>query len=117
MDAPGTSSPTITRRCHLSDCEQGGETKDNGNCTAPAPDDHLPVQCVGSWAKDKHYYLERYIDATRAVRAKYLRPAGSRPAGGAAFVDLFAGPGRCRLRESGQIINGSPLIALANAKA
>jgi three-Cys-motif partner protein len=37
--------------------------------------------------------------------------------GGAAFVDLFAGPGRCRLRESGQIINGSPLIALANAKA
>jgi three-Cys-motif partner protein len=72
---------------------------------------------VGRWVQDKHYYLERYIEATRAVRAKYLRPEGGRPAGGAAFIDLFAGPGRSRIRESGMIIPGSPLVALAHAKA
>jgi three-Cys-motif partner protein len=72
---------------------------------------------VGNWAEDKHYYLARYIEATRAVRAKYLKPAGSRPAGGAAFVDLFAGPGRSRIRETGTIIRGSPLVALAHKEA
>ncbi len=88
------------------ECRFGGRTKANGNCTV-AGDDGLPVQCVGSWTKDKHDYLRRYIGATRAARAKYLPPAP----GGAAFIDLFAGPGRSRVRETGELIDGSPLIA------
>jgi three-Cys-motif partner protein len=89
-------------------CKQGGETLANGNCTKPAADG-LPAQCVGQWTADKHYYLKQYIDATRAVRADYLPPKGQ---GGAAFIDLFAGPGVVRVRESGEMREGSPLIAL-----
>jgi three-Cys-motif partner protein len=37
--------------------------------------------------------------------------------GGAAFIDLFAGPGRARIRETGEFIDGSPLIALQHPDA
>ena len=100
-------------------CTQGGRTKQNGNCTNPDPADRLPVQCVGPWAPQKHHYLRQYVEATRAVRAKYL-PGSSRRGvipGGAAFIDLFAGPGRARIFSNGSIIDGSPLIALAHEPA
>jgi three-Cys-motif partner protein len=93
-----------------------GCKKPNGNCTHPS-DDGLPVQCVGRWAKEKHDYLNRYIDATKSARALYLRPKGRRPAGGAAYVELFAGPGMARVRDNGEIIPGSPLIALQHQEA
>ncbi len=35
-------------------------------------DDGLPAEEVGSWAKEKHDYLCRYIDISRATRAKYI---------------------------------------------
>ncbi len=97
-------------------CKEGGPTLANGNCTNPGPDG-LPVQCVGPWAKDKHDYLGRYIEATHGPRSKYLVADGGRPAGGAAFVDLFAGPGRARVRTTGEIIDGSPLVAARHADA
>jgi three-Cys-motif partner protein len=84
--------------------------KENGNCTTLAPDG-LPAQCVGSWTQDKHAYLSRYIEATANIRAKYVGR------GGAAFVDLFAGPGLARVRTSRRFIDGSPLIALKHAKS
>lgn len=96
-----------------SSCKGGGETLSNGNCTVPAPDG-LPAQCVGQWAADKHHYLKQYVEATRAVRAKFLPPVGR---GGAAFIDLFAGPGTVRVRDSGEICDGSPLVALRHADA
>ncbi len=95
------------------ECKGGGETRANGNCANPGPDG-LPVQCVGAWAADKHHYLRQYIGATRGVRAKFLPPQGK---GGAAFIDLFAGPGMLRIRDTGEIGEGSPLIALAHAEA
>ncbi len=95
------------------DCKVGGPTLANGNCTKHGPDD-LPVQCVGPWAADKHFYLKKYIDATRAVRAQYLPPKGP---GGAAFIDLFAGPGAVRIRDTGETPDGSPLIALHHGDA
>jgi three-Cys-motif partner protein len=94
-------------------CKAGGPKLDNGNCTNPGPDG-LPVQCVGVWATDKHHYLRQYISATRAVRAKYLEPQGH---GGAAFIDIFAGPGKVRVRDTGEIRDGSPLIALQHRDA
>lgn len=94
-------------------CKFGGPTQENGNCTNPGPDG-MPVQCVGIWATDKHHYLSQYIQATRAVRAKYLAPQGH---GGAAFIDLFAGPGRVRVRDTGDVHDGSPLIALQHRVA
>ncbi|MCA9676234.1 MAG: three-Cys-motif partner protein TcmP [Myxococcales bacterium] len=83
--------------------------KRNGNCTAAVdPIDQLPVQCVGVWAKDKHHYLRNYLAATRNVRARFMPPKGT---GGTALIDLFAGPGKARVREPVEFIDGSPLIA------
>lgn len=89
----------------------------NGNCTE-ASDDGLAVQCVGPWAIEKHDYLRRYVEATSGARQQYLTrgPRGQAP-GGAAFIDLFAGPGRSRVRESAEFIPGSPLIAMAHERA
>jgi len=84
----------------------------NGNCTKPS-DDGLPAQCVGAWVEEKHTYVRRYIEATRGVRKRYLGPRK----GGAAFVDLFAGPGRGRIRETGRFVKGSPFLALDHTDA
>jgi three-Cys-motif partner protein len=86
----------------------------NGNCLKRQAPDGLPVQCVGAWSQDKHDYIQRYIDATRGPRAKYLPPKGS---GGAAFVDLFAGPGLACVPGKKDPIEGSPLIAMNHTGA
>jgi three-Cys-motif partner protein len=95
-------------------CRFGGPTKTNGNCSEPG-DDGLAVQCVGRWTLDKHDILRRYIAATRAVRADYLPPHPN--PGGAAFIDLFAGPGRARIRGTRELIDGSPLIARGHGES
>lgn len=70
-------------------------------------DDGLPVEEVGPWAKEKHDLLCRYVDMAKATRAKYLGPKK----GGAAFIDLFCGPGRCRVKTTGELIDGGALAA------
>ena len=94
------------------ECKYGGKTKRNGNCSKPGADG-LPVQCVGGWARDKNFFVFRYIEATRAVRLKYLPPK----VGGAAFIDLFAGPGMKRLQKTGVILDGTPLLAAKHTDA
>lgn len=94
-------------------CRCGGRTLPNENCEVPA-EDGLPAQCVGTWARLKHDRLRTYLDATRAVRRRFLPPAGR---GGAAFIDLFAGPGRVRFRDSLETELGSALIAQAHAES
>jgi three-Cys-motif partner protein len=74
----------------------------------------MVVQCVHEWSREKHDYLSRYIEATANPRARFIQPIGT---GGAAYIDLFAGPGRARVAETGQFIDGSPLIALNHAKS
>ncbi|MCY4582334.1 MAG: three-Cys-motif partner protein TcmP [Chloroflexi bacterium] len=59
---------------------------------------------VGEWTKDKlkivGQYLPAYLDATqRAVQRIY--------------IDAFAGPGTNLVERTGEIIDGSPLIALS----
>ncbi len=78
------------------------------------PADGLPVLDVGPWTAEKHDYLRRYITATKAARARFLPPVGP---GGAAFIDLFAGPGRAQARGHKEIIDGSPLIAARHRDA
>ena len=70
-------------------------------------DDCLPAEEVGEWAKEKHDYLCRYIDISRGARAKYL---GNGKAG-ATYIDLFCGPGRCRVRDTGEWIDGGVVAA------
>lgn len=95
-------------------CGFGGKRKDNGNCEVVDPDDKLPVQGVGEWTPEKHDWLRRFIDATHGARGYFL-PAGQRA--GATYIDLFAGPGRVRVKGHRESHAGSPLIALAQERA
>ncbi len=70
-------------------------------------DDGLPAEEVGVWAKEKHDYLCRYIDISRSTRAKFLGPGKA----GATYIDLFCGPGRCKVRDSGEWIDGGVVAA------
>jgi len=75
-------------------------------------EDGLPRSVVGEWALEKHERLRKYVDITRAIRRKFIVPDSSRKyVGGAAYIDLFAGPGRARIRESTRVIDGSPVVA------
>lgn len=67
--------------------------------------DGLVVRDSGVWATEKLYYLDHYLDIFSVGMTKKW-------AGKLYYVDLFAGPGICRIRESNKEIDGSPLIAL-----
>ncbi len=67
-------------------------------------DDGLFIPNVGEWSRDKHHFLLRYIDAFTAA----MKP---KPWAGLHYIDLFAGAGVERLKESGRLDWGSPLIA------
>jgi three-Cys-motif partner protein len=56
------------------------------------------------WVSDPHdHYLERYADIFATGMKKFPRRA---------YLDLFAGPGRCFEKETGETYDGSPLIGL-----
>ena len=79
------------------------------------PGDGLPLDDVGAWADEKHARLRRFIDIAHGVRRKFI--AG--PSRTATYVDMFSGAGRARVRDTGEIIDGSPLVAYraaANSK-
>lgn len=67
--------------------------------------DGLPVRSSGAWVEEKLYYLRHYLDIfSVAMKNKW--------GGSLYYIDMFAGPGRCRIRESEKELDGSPLIAL-----
>jgi three-Cys-motif partner protein len=69
-------------------------------------DDGLPAEEVGEWITDKHDLLCRYVPS--ATRKKYLPPHGN---GGACYIDLFCGPGRAKVKNSGQFVDGGCVAA------
>jgi len=70
-------------------------------------DDGLPVEDVGPWAEDKHKLLRDYVQISSATRAKFLPPNK----GGSAYIDLFCGPGRCKIRGTSSFIEGGCVAA------
>ena len=70
-------------------------------------DDGLPADEVGIWAKEKHSYLRRYLDISKATRKKYIGPTKA----GAAYFDLFCGSGRSKIRGINEWIDGSAVVA------
>ena len=73
-------------------------------CNLQLDHDGLPSRCVGPWSEDKLFYLRRYCDIfANGMKNKWRKRV---------FVDLFSGPGRCRVRPQGDFTEGSPLIAL-----
>lgn len=64
--------------------------------------DGLPVSEAGVWTLDKHERLRKYVDSAHGARRKFDHRS---------YVDLYCGAGRTRIRETGQIVDGSPLVA------
>jgi three-Cys-motif partner protein len=81
---------------------------------AADPVNNLPIDEVGSWALEKHERLIKYINASRGARRKSLPPSGT---GGASYIDLYCGSGKSIIRDTGQTIDGSPLVAFNCARA
>jgi three-Cys-motif partner protein len=68
-------------------------------------DDGLPARDVGGWEDRKSYYVDRYAHLfAQGMKKKWDRRA---------YVELFAGPGRCWNRETGQFTDGSPIRSLS----
>jgi len=71
-------------------------------------DDSLPVEDVGEWVADKHELLCDYIQISTYTRKKYLPPDGR---GGSTCIDLFCGPGRAKIRDTGEFVDGGCVAA------
>ncbi len=67
-------------------------------------DDGLPVSEVGEWTEEKHRLVGYY--------AGMFATAMKRKWDSRVYIDLFAGSGLSRLKETGKIIPGSPFCAL-----
>lgn len=80
-------------------------------CELVKEDDGLPVRDAGEWTREKLFFWHRYIEIT--TRAMAGNPKWS----GLTYIDLFAGPGICRSRESKTRFPGSCLIAANASKA
>ncbi len=84
------------------DCE--GPKDDTGLCRLSLDADGLPARCVGDWYADKLFYMRQYAGIfTKGMKKKWAHLA---------YLDPFAGPGRCCVKPSGKFDDGSPLIAL-----
>ena len=79
------------------------------------PADGLIVDEVGPWASEKHARVQAYIKIASATRRKYVPPPSWHA--GAAYIELFSGPGRSLIRDTKRIIDGSPLVAFKAAQA
>ena len=66
----------------------------------------LLVRDVGPWTILKLKFLEEYLKA-------YVKATQSIKKADVCFMDLFAGPGRDRERETKEVVDGSPLIAMS----
>lgn len=85
-------------------CDHESNAK-GGVCSLKKASDGLLLRCVGDWSEAKHYYLKRYIEIfTTSMREKWN--------GQLYYIDLFSGPGKCKIRQTEEEIDGSPLIAL-----
>ena len=66
--------------------------------------DGLITRPSGIWAAEKLDYLHRYIDTFEtAMRLKWPQRN---------YIDLFAGPGKNLVKSSGDVLLGSPILAL-----
>lgn len=71
-------------------------------------DDGLPAEEVVEWVSDKHDLLCDYIQISTYARKKYLPPAGK---GGSTYIDLFCGPGRAKIKATGNFVDGGCVAA------
>ena len=66
-------------------------------------DDGLPAEAdVGSWVEVKYRALREYLKYHAKPRAGFASRA---------YIDIFCGPGRARIKDTGQFVDGSPVVA------
>src|SRR5205823_6441166 len=65
--------------------------------------DGLLARKSGEWAKRKHYYLNNYCGITTVSMRNRFKLV---------FLDVMAGPGLCKIEETGEEFPGSPFVAL-----
>ena len=71
----------------------------------PVPDDGLVTNPIGPWAEDKYRYVGMYAEMfATGMKNKWPRRL---------YLDLFSGPGYSRVRDTGRVVLGSPMIALS----
>lgn len=79
--------------------------KKNFDPIIPCKDDGLIIPEVGIWSLEKYQLLGGYCDIfTKGMRSKWNNLV---------YLDLFAGAGLSRIRENGNIVKSSSLIALS----
>lgn len=91
-------------------CKKQGCKDADGNCLIPGSDG-LPVQCVGSWVEDKYFFLEKYLNASCEARRMFADKNN------AVFIDLFAGPGKCIIKNEKREIGGGGIRAFRREEA
>ena len=70
-----------------------------------AEDDGLMTNPIGPWAEDKYRYVGMYAEMfATGMKNKWPRRL---------YLDLFSGPGYSRVRDTGRVVLGSPMIALS----
>lgn len=90
--------------CNCKNCTHEDNTTE-GICQLKKGSDSFEILCAGKWVLEKHYYLSRYLDV-------FTKAMANRWKGGLYYIDLFSGPGKCINRNTGEELDGSPLIAL-----
>lgn len=70
-------------------------------------DDGLLIEEVGDWAEEKHGLLLTYLSLHAAPRQSFIGPGKA----GSAYIDVFSGPGRARIRGTTKYIDGSAVRA------
>jgi len=77
----------------------------------PDPADDLLAEEVKPHSRDKYSLLSKYVDICSAVRNKQEGWGGSN-----CYIDLYSGPGRVRLSDTGLFADGSPLVAWESSR-
>lgn len=66
---------------------------------------HLHLPEIGSWGEEKYQLVRCYAQIfASSMKDKWQCRV---------YIDLFAGAGKAKIKESGKIVDGSPLIALS----
>src|ERR1043165_3941689 len=65
--------------------------------------DGLLARKSGEWAKRKHHFLRNYCGITTvSMRSRFKL----------VYLDVMAGPGLCKMEDTGEEFPGSPFVAL-----
>ena len=74
--------------------------------------DGLPAEEVGKWVEEKHFFVTEYIKLSHGARLQFIGPRHA----GAAYIDLFCGPGQGRIKGTKQYVDGAAVAAWNTAK-